>query len=180
MMKKRGSLTALVLLVTVLSLSAENMVFDQYDQALGVQVGRLAGIGAGYQKWYPNVGFQIAGGFFFHPTMELGRDRFAYNIGFEVQLPLMSHTINSFLAGRVYMVAGLHHRMYQEAEGDEPNGYTAGPIVTQFGAGGGIGVETVLFEHFALGTEFVYLGLYSLDGSLDVGMTPQVSIRYRF
>lgn len=164
----------------VLSLTAENMVFDRYDQALGVQVGRLAGIGAGYQKWYPRVGFQIAGGFFYHPNMEDGRDRFAYNIGAEVQLPLMSHTINSFLAGRVYMVAGLHHRMYQEAVGDELSVYTKGPIVTQFGAGGGIGVETVLFEHFALGTEFVYLGLYSLDGSLNVEMTPQVSIRYRF
>ena len=170
----------MVLLSLVLPLSAESEVFDQYDQALGVQFGRIAGIGASYQKWYPTFGLQVAGGFFFHPIIEEERDRFAYNIGAEVQLPLISHTITSFLSGRVYIVAGLHHRTYQEAVGDETFGYTGGPIVMQFGAGAGIGVETVLFQHFALGTEFVYVGLYTVEGKVDFDMYPQVSIRYRF
>lgn len=168
------------MVLLVLPLLAAEPVFNRFDQSLGVQVGRLSGIGASYQRWYPSFGFQVAGGAFFHPNMELGRDRMAYNIGAEVQFPLISHTITSFLAGRVYLVAGFHHRTYQEAVGDEDSGYTAGPVVVQFGGGAGIGVETVLFEHFALGTEFVYIGLIALDGSIDVEMTPQVSIRYRY
>ncbi len=161
-------------------LTGKAVVFDQYSQGLGVQAGRLAGFGASYQRWYPSFGFQVAGGAFFHPNMEEGRDRFAYNIGLEAQLPFISHTITSFLAGRVYLAFGLHHRRYQEALGDETGGYTPSAIVTQFGMGAGIGVETVLFEHFSLGTEFVYIGLYTTDGTLDVEMSPQVSIRYRY
>ena len=180
MRRKSICTTALLLLTLATPLVGKSAVFDHYTHALGVQGGRLAGFGASYQKWYPSFGFQIAGGAFFHPNMEEGRDRFAYNIGAEVQYPLISHTITSFLAGRVYLAAGLHHRRYQEAEGDETIGYTPADIVTQFGAGAGIGVETVLFEHFSLGTEFVYIGLYTTDGTIDVEMSPQLSIRYRF
>jgi hypothetical protein len=49
------------------------------------------------------------------------------------------------------------------------------------GIGGGIGVETILFKHFAISTEFVYMGMYELNTStLNVDMYPQVSLRYRF
>lgn len=177
---KRVILSGILLVALLLPLLGKETAFTSYDQSMGVQAGRLAGFGASYQKWYPSFGFQVAGGAFFHPNMEEGRDRFAYNIGMEFQLPLISHTITSFLAGRVYLAVGLHHRRFQEAVGDETIGYTPADIVTQFGAGAGIGVETVLFEHFSLGTEFVYIGLYTTDGTIDVEMDPQISIRYRF
>ena len=115
-----------------------------------------------------------------HPNMEEGRDRYACNIGSEVQLPLISHTINSFLAGRVYLVAGLHHRSYQKAKDGGGGTYEPDEVVVQFGAGAGLAVETVLFEHFSLTTEFVYVGLYTVEGSLDLDMYPQVAIRYRY
>jgi hypothetical protein len=93
---KRVILSGFLLVALLLPVLGDD-VFSSYDQALGVQAGRLAGIGASYQKWYPAFGVQVAGGAFFHPNMEEGRDRYACNIGSEVQLPLISHTINSFL-----------------------------------------------------------------------------------
>ena len=176
---KRVILSGCLLVALLLPVLGDD-VFSSYDQALGVQAGRLAGIGASYQKWYPTFGVQVAGGAFFHPNMEEGRDRYACNIGSEVQLPLISHTINSFLAGRVYLVAGLHHRSYQKAKDGGGGTYVPDEVVVQFGAGAGLAVETVLFEHFALTTEFVYVGLYTVEGSLDLDMYPQVAIRYRY
>ncbi|MGH0053334.1 MAG: hypothetical protein ACQ5SW_08110 [Sphaerochaetaceae bacterium] len=155
----------------------------EYSQALGVQVGNLSGTGASYQRWTDSLGYQVAGGLVYHPEMEYGRDQLAYTIGFEVQYPLVHHQVASWLGGTVYLVGGIQHQGYKEAVETSPYSgeYTAGPFIYSLGLGGGVGVETILFNHFAIGTEFVYIGMYEPCSSrLDVDMYPQISLRYRF
>ncbi|WP_332446240.1 hypothetical protein [Sphaerochaeta sp.] len=154
---------------------------EAYPQSLGVQGGRIAGIGASYQIWTDTFGYQVAGGLITSPDMENGRDSLAYNLGFELQYPFVSHTVNPWLSGKLYLVGGLHHMGYKEAILQSDDTYLAGPLNLNVGAGAGIGVETILFSHFAIGTEFVYFGMYSLtDHTLIIDMQPQVSVRYRF
>ncbi|MGE4454319.1 MAG: hypothetical protein AB7D92_07255 [Sphaerochaeta sp.] len=176
--KQQGFVVLLILLGGILFSSG-----SEYSQALGVQVGRLAGIGVSYQTWMRNVGFQVAGGFLYHQELEEGGDRLVYNIGFELQYPLVSHTVNSWLDGKLYVVGGLHHQGYQEVEASEsvPPVLSSGPLTLNLGLGAGVGVETILYDHFAIGTEFVYVGMYETNsGKLDINMYPQVSLRYRF
>jgi hypothetical protein len=177
----RSFMVLLVLLASLFTpLFAEG---SEYSQALGVQVGRLAGVGISYQKWLDDFGYQVAGGLLYHPEMVYGNDQLVYNIGFELQYPLVYHEVNSSLAGTLYFVGGVHHQGYREAKltSADPDVYSAGPLILNLGIGGGIGVETILFKHFAISTEFVYMGMYELNTStLNVDMYPQVSLRYRF
>ena len=173
-----------ILLVLLVSLSTPLFaVGSEYSQALGVQGGRLAGVGLSYQKWLEDFGYQVAGGLIYHPEMEYGYDELVYNIGLELQYPLVYHEANSWLAGTLYVVGGVHHQGYKEAElvTMDPEVYRSGPLILNIGVGGGIGVETIFFKHFAISTEFVYVGMYETNsGTLDINMYPQVSLRYRF
>ncbi len=120
------------------------------------------------------------------PQMEYGYDELVYNIGLELQYPLVYHEANSWLAGTLYLVGGgVHHQGYKEAElvSFDPDVYRSGPLTLNIGIGGGGigGVETIFFKHFAISTEFVYVGMYEMNTStLNVDMYPQVSLRYRF
>ena len=172
------------LLIAVLFLMATVPLFaNQYPHSLGVQVGRLSGIGASYQIWTEQVGWQVAAGMRYNTELDEFSDRLVYNLGLELQYPLVEHAITSWLEGKLYLVAGMHHQGYQEAVETSlgSNVFTAGPLQLNFGIGGGIGVETILFEHVAIGTEFVYVGMYNpkLNEAM-VDMLPQVSLRYRF
>lgn len=172
------------LLIAVLFLMATVPLFaNQYPHSLGVQVGRLSGIGASYQIWTEQVGLQVAAGMRYNTELDEFSDRLVYNLGLELQYQLVEHAITSWLEGKLYLVAGIHHQGYQEAVETSlgSNVFTAGPLQLNFGLGGGIGVETILFEHFAIGTEFVYVGMYNpkLNEAM-VDMLPQVSLRYRF
>lgn len=158
-------------------------VGSEYSQALGVQGGRLAGVGISYQRWLDDFGYQVAGGLLYHPEMEYGDDELVYNIGLELQYPLVYHEANSWLAGTLYLVGGVHHQGYKEAElvSFDPDVYRSGPLTLNIGIGGGVGVESIFFKHFAISTEFVYVGMYEITSStFVVDMYPQVSLRYRF
>ena len=175
----RGSVVAILLSL----LASVPLVANEYPHSLGVQVGRLSGIGASYQAWTQNIGWQVGGGVLYNTELDEYSDRLVYNLGLELQYPLVEHAINKWLEGKLYLVLGVHHQGYEEAvETSLGSGvYTAGPLQLNFGLGGGIGVETILFEHFAIGTEFVYVGMYNpkLNETM-VNMFPQVSLRYRF
>lgn len=169
-----------LLCVLILPLSAEQ---NQFPHALGVQVGRLAGVGASYQRWISSLGYQIATGAVYHPLMEEGRDQLVYNVGLELQYSIIGHIINSTLGGNMYLVCGLHHQGYKEAvESTIDQGvYTASDLIMNFGFGAGLGVETILFDHYSISTEFVYVGMYNINTEqLSLNMYPQLSLRYRF
>ena len=78
----RSLLVLLFALVLVGNLFADDdLPFDTYPQALGAYVGRISGIGIGYQKWNDTYGFQFAAGGMYHPLMEGGHDIFNYKRG---------------------------------------------------------------------------------------------------
>ncbi len=175
------SKTLLVTPLFFLMLLSPAFAEAQYPNALGVQVGRIAGFGISYQRWEEGFGYQLATGLNYHSWVAEGDDRFVYNLGFEIQRPLVSHDISSWLSGTLYLFAGIHHRGYEEALGSESTGYTVGPYTAEFGAGAGVGVEAILFDHFAFGTEFVIFGMYTpREERFAVNMLPQLSLRYRF
>jgi hypothetical protein len=183
----RSLLVLLFALVLVGNLFADDdLPFGTYPQALGAYVGRISGIGIGYQKWNDTYGFQFAAGGMYHPLMEGGHDIFNYNAGAQLQYPLFSDDYSTWLAGRLYVFGGLNHRGYKEAVYDESSySYVEGDFHAEFGLGGGIGVEGVLFQHFAVSVELVY-GLFwrpleeKLPEQFLLEMLPQVSLRYRY
>ncbi len=175
----------LLLSIVLLCLLASSLVAvpNEYSNSLGVQVGRLSGVGLSYQKWTDTLGYEIAGGVLAHPLMENGSDQLAYIIGLQAMYPVVSHEVNSWLEGTLYIVGGVNHQGYREAvETPADSGlYVAGDLMLEVLVGGGIGVETIFFTHFAICTEFVYMGRYEINsGTMNLEMQPQLSVRYRF
>ena len=176
----------LVLIFPLFMVQSEDLPFDRYPSALGFQVGRIAGIGISYQNWEGKIGYQVAAGALYHPSMDDGHDVFNYNIGFEALYGLYADDFAKWLSGRLYAVGGVNHRGYQESVWDNDLGrYVDNGFKPEFGVGAGIGVEAVLFEHFAIATELVYGFFYmpnepTLRQQFMIEMLPQVSIRYRY
>lgn len=170
-------LSLLLLLCSMAAVQSNDVPFERFPQALGVQVGRVAGVGLSYQNWDSRFGYQIAAGGLYHPTGEDGQDLYIYNVGVETLYQLFSDDFSTWLSGRLYAVAGVNHRGFRETVDD---GFNA-----EFAIGGGIGVEAALFEHFAIATEMVYALLWKpvqpvVRNQFSMEMLPQVSIRYRF
>jgi hypothetical protein len=160
-------------------------VVDRFPRALGVQVGRIAGIGISYQKWQDDTGFQVAAAGMYHPLMDDGHDVLNYNAGVEFQYLVYTDDFANWLSGRLYLFAGLNHRGYIEAVLIAPDTYAVGDFHPEFGLGGGVGVEAVLFEHFAVVTEMVYALFWNpiqpvLHEQFMVEILPQISLRYRY
>lgn len=175
---------ALLFLVMTSNLMGGPLPFDAFPRALGVQVGRITGIGLSYQRWFGNQGYQVAAGALYHPRMDEGHDIVNYNMGAEYMHAIYSDDFSTWLSGRLYLFAGLNHRGYKEtvASGDS---YVAGDFHPEFGMGAGVGVETVLFEHFAITTEMAYAVFYAptepiLHERFVLDILPQISLRYRF
>ncbi|MDD3823705.1 MAG: hypothetical protein PHN93_08175 [Sphaerochaetaceae bacterium] len=186
-MKKKVMLLSCVLIfVLLVPAFAASDPFSTFPEALGVQVGRLAGIGLSYQKWNGDDGYQVAVGAMYHPLMNDGHDILNYNIGFEYMRSMYSDDFAKWLSGRLYIFAGINHRGYKETVVNPVSyDYEAGDFHLEFGAGGGIGVEAVFFEHFAIATEMAYVLYYSplelaLQDRFILDLIPQVSVRYRF
>lgn len=190
-MKRIAKEITIVLLLAVLGgsfLFAEDMAFEQYPIALGAQVGTLSGMGVSYQYWGPVFGYEIAGGAIYHPLqLAQGVDPLSYNFGMQIQYPIYSDTFSTWLSGRLYLLAGAYHSGHIDAlpQNTTPETYKASPFTLSYGIGGGVGVEGVFFDHFAVVTEFVYGLLYSpssesLSKQFIINMNPQISLRYRF
>ena len=165
---------------------AEDLAFTTFPRALGVQVGRIAGIGLSYQKWEGPWGYQFAAGALYHPLMDGGHDVFNYNAGAQACYAIFSDDFSTWLSSRLYVLAGINHRGYKEAvETTTPDVYAAGDFHPEFGLGGGVGVEAVFFGHFAVSTEMVYALFWKpiepvAHGQFAMEILPQVSLRYRF
>lgn len=156
---------------------AQELPFQRFPRALGVQVGRVAGIGLSYQHWDGSWGYQVVAGGLYHPLTGDGQDLYVYNAGIEGLYSLFEDDFASWLSGRVYLFAGINHRGYQETASDDFN--------PEFAFGSGVGVEALLFEHFSIATEMAYVLLWMpIQGQphqqFALEMLPQVSLRYRF
>ncbi len=177
---------AVLLIITLSSVSAEENTFERFPKALGAQVGYLSGLGLSYQNWGETFGYQVAAGVMAYPDYSTGAEPLLYNAGLEFQYPVYTDSFGTWLTGRLYLVAGARHRGYIEAVYNSGSDtYEKSPFTVEFAVGGGIGVEGVFFDHFAVVTEMVdsvvwKSGESSLTDSIQVILQPQISLRYRF
>ncbi len=183
----RAIFTGFFLLILSLSpLSAQEDTFSQFPKALGVQAGFLSGFGLSYQSWGEKVGHQVAAGMMADPSMTWGADPLVYNLGYEMQYPMYTDSFDTWLAGRLYLFTGIRHRGYIEAVYDSGSStYANSAFTLEFSLGGGIGVEAVLFDHFAAVAEMANAVIWksgdtALSDRVSVDLQPQLSLRYRF
>ncbi|PKL12650.1 MAG: hypothetical protein CVV52_09235 [Spirochaetae bacterium HGW-Spirochaetae-8] len=182
-------LSLVFIMVAATPLAAVETPIPQFRQALGVQVGQLSGFGLSYQQWNGITGYQIAAGAMYHPLMDNGSNLLNYVIGVEFQNSVYMDDFSNWLTGRLYLFTGVNHRGFIESIDTNPaidiTEYAPGDFNAEFGAGGGIGVEAIFFEHFAVATEMAIMVAWNPTRALvleqfavDIG--PQLSLRYRY
>jgi hypothetical protein len=191
----RNKLIALLLMVFALSAvwaddkpnqedPALRAPWETYPQALGAAFGEITGTGLHYHRWNKDVGFQVSGGIIYLPPEQATMTTLDYNIGTGFQWRVYGDVYSTWLAGSLYLFAGAKHRGYIPIRpvGETP---TIGTYQAEVGAGGGIGVELVLFQHFSLPAEVGYGGTWTvtepvLSEAFLVNLYGQVALRYRY
>lgn len=178
------------------------LIHRRFPEALGVQAGQISGIGLTYQRWFGDLGFQIAAGALYlprDPDSETGfimDNMLDYNIGVELQHSVYARNLDDRpLFWQLYVVGGLNHRGYIEVESewivlDEETyegeyDHTVKPYVPVIAAGFGIGVEFVLLDHLSIPIEFQYGGFWAgtdtdLANQFSISPVPQIGLRYRY
>lgn len=178
------------------------LIHRRFPEALGVQAGQISGIGLTYQRWFGDLGFQIAGGALYLPrdpdseTDFIMGNMLDYSIGVELQRSVYARNLEDLpLFWQLYIVGGLNHRGYIEVESewittndvtmDGEYDHTIKPYVPVIGAGFGIGLEFVLFEHLSMPIEFQYGGFWAgtdddLANQFSISPVPQIGLRYRY
>ncbi|MFP4485233.1 MAG: hypothetical protein ACLFO1_10310 [Spirochaetaceae bacterium] len=139
----------------------------QFDQALGGFAGYVGGVGISYQKWLGSFGWQVAGGGYYLPSEE-GQ----YAIGVEGMYQIHEAALHDRVDSMLYAVAGVGH--YADITPDAFDARIHGGI--------GLGVETVLFEHFSFPLELLYTGSFVVTDLTagDFGLQPAGGVRFRY
>jgi hypothetical protein len=182
-------LILVIVLLATTALWATETETPHFQKALGFQAGQLSGLGLSYQEWKGDKGYQVAAGAMYYPISEYSYRILDYTIGVELQSSLYHDSFSNWLAGRLYLFAGLNHQGYINSvdTNPDPDEYDYGPGAFQavIGLGGGIGVEATLFDHFSIALEIGY-GVFwtptkpELMDQFTVDIVPQVGLRYRY
>jgi hypothetical protein len=182
-------LFVLSLLLATTPLWAAEDATPRFQKALGFQAGQLSGLGLSYQEWKGDKGYQVAAGAMYYPASDYAYRILDYTIGVELQSSLYHDSFSNWLAGRLYLFAGLNHQGYIDMVDIDPDPveYESGPGPFQavIGLGGGIGVEATLFDHFSIALEIGY-GVFwtptkpQLIDQFTIDIVPQVGLRYRY
>ncbi|MFP4114263.1 MAG: hypothetical protein ACOC2Y_05170 [Spirochaetota bacterium] len=195
----RGRTLAMALFVLALSvppvITAEEPAdtvapYEAFPGALGIAYGEISGTGLHYHRWNGSTGFGFAGGIVYLPIgSSLTDTTLDYNLGGAFQWPVYADTFAPWLAGSLYIFAGAHHRgyipiVYEEVAADEIEAVT-GSFQAEIGAGGGIGIEIILFQHFSIPAEFGYgadwtITETNLGEAFRVQLYAQTALRYRY
>ena len=182
---------SIILLLAATPLWAAGGDTPRFQKALGFQGGQLSGLGLSYQEWKGDKGYQVAAGAMYYPNGEYSYRILDYTIGLELQSSLYHDSFSNWLAGRLYLFAGLNHQGYINMVDIDPNPddsvyeYAPGAFQVVIGLGGGIGVEATLFDHFSIALEIGY-GVFwtptkpTLLEQVTVNIVPQVGLRYRY
>ncbi len=193
-MKTIRHILPLILIIALFAtgaLWAAEATTPKFQKALGFQAGRLSGLGLSYQEWKGDKGYQVAAGAMYYPIPDYYYRILDYTIGVELQSSLYHDSFSNWLAGRLYLFAGLNHQGYINTVDIDPNPddyvyeYVPGAFQAVIGLGGGIGVEATLFDHFSIALEIGY-GVFwtptkaELMDQFVVDILPQVGLRYRY
>lgn len=171
----KRSLVTLVLMTVIFGASASaQIVFDEYPSALGFY-GDTSGIyGLTYQRWMGRVGFQTA--------LTVSTDTYvagSFNAAAIVEgtYRIYAEDFANWLSGALYF-AGLAGGGLSRGADTVEGSSVLGDLQTTIHGGLGIGIEAVLFRHFALDLQFLYRAKY--QETLDVNLGVGFSAAYRF
>lgn len=183
-MKKRYLFCVCVLAAAAAagSLTAQEKPFSAFPNALGMFGTTLAGNAGGglhYQRWGEKWGFQVTAGGLYDPEASLGRT-LDYSVMLEGTRALFTNYYGDFFAGRLYVWSSAGHQGFIEGEDPYEAGGDAKPgvLVLDALAGFGIGIESVLLQHFSFPFQFGYTG--SFPSTPRVGFTVEGGFRYRY
>lgn len=183
--------------------------YEQFPKALGFAYGPIAGTGLHYHVWGDSLGYQVTAGVLYYPpgdddSIFYFSNSLDYVVGGELQWRVFGEAFAEWFTGALYLFAGASHRGYvpvvlvaggyvddndtpDDFEDDVwvPEEYANGPFEAQLTAGGGIGIEVVLFRHFSFPFEFGYGATWTatepvLADALRVNLSLQTAVRYRY
>ena len=133
-----------------------SVTYDSFANALGMYgttgAGNVMG-GLHYQRWFNRFGVQFTAGGMYNPeaTFETTLD---YSALLDGLWTVYGNTFSNFLSGRLYLWGEIGHHGFLPAKYnyDEKTGsqtIKTDPFAANGIAGFGIGIETILFEHFS-------------------------------
>jgi hypothetical protein len=157
--------------------------YDSFKNALGFFGGTISvtsgAYGLQYQRWFDGgIGVQFTGGGSYNPSVSY--PAMDYSANTTLLWSVYGQDFSRWLGGRLYLwaMAGHHGRFdynYSLPKGDSPP--VAEFVPTAF-AGVGIGIETILFEHFSIPLQFGYSGEFPFKPS--IGFSFGGGLRYRY
>lgn len=140
---------------------------QRFDEALGAFAGFVGGTGLSYQRWHDGLGWQVAGGGYYLPQ---GNGEYA--LGLEGQWRIHDATLSERVHSRLYGVLGIGHYAT----------INPGLFEGRIHAGIGLGVETILFDHFSFPVELLYRGTFIVNTLApgQAGLAPAAGFRFRY
>ncbi|MFW5686092.1 MAG: hypothetical protein ACOC0O_05495 [Spirochaetota bacterium] len=162
--------------------------YERYPEALGAAYGEITGTGLHYHRWMGTTGYSVAAGILYlPPSQAISGNVLDYNAGGGIQRRVFADSFAEWLAGSLYLFGGLQHRGYIPAvsSGGDPTSVSLGSFEAEVTAGGGIGIELILFEHFSFPSEFGYGATWtvtepSIAEAILVQFYGQAAVRYRY
>lgn len=155
--------------------------YDTFHNALGMYVNSFAGDPAGglhYQHWADRFGYQITVGAFYSPQEKYSRT-LDYSIAVDGLWTVYGNTFSKQLAGRLYVWAEAGHRGYISSDdyAQDENLENKTLVLNEI-LGAGIGIETILYEHFSIPFQFGYTGEFPTNPKVTFSISG--GIRYRY
>ena len=138
-----------------------------FDQALGGFASFVGGAGLSYQRWRDQLGWQIAAGGYYLPSVDGW-----YAVGVQGMYRIHEAALRERIDSALYAVTGLGH----SAE------ISPSLFEGRITAGIGLGVETIFFEHFSFPIELLYAGEFVLNtlSFRSVQLQPAAGFRFRY
>lgn len=157
-------------------------VFDQYPSSLGFSIGSPEVAGITWKRWFGRTGLEIAAGGTYDPVATYS-DIYFYSVTVGLSHRLFAEDFASWFSGGLSLIGYLGHSGrsgydYVPGEGDNPGSYAPSGYKPSIFAAAGIGIESVLFEHFSQELDFLYVAQFLNDPGVFFGV--MISYRYLF
>ncbi len=180
--RKSAFAFALAAMLIVSPLYGQESPFSAFPDALGMFGTTLAGNAGGglhYQHWGDVWGLAVTAGGMYDPESTLGR-LLDYAITIEANRGLFTNFYGDFFAGRLYLWVSIGHQGFIEGENSYRSGdsETPGGLVLDALTGFGIGIESIVLQHFSFPFQFGYTA--SFPSTPRVTFTVEGGLRYRF
>ncbi len=176
MRKNKGRFFIASLIVSLIfsssALYAKDTAYERWPSALGFSFSSLAGNPGGglhYQRWLDKLGFACTAGILYSPEAFYG-SILDYSVTASVQYRVYGADFADWFSGQLYVWGQAGHIGYIRS--------ATSPLILDAVLGVGIGIETILFDHFSFPLEFGYTGQFPIDTAVNLSFSG--GIRYRY